>query len=338
MNTRPLALIVLMAATLFACSPEEPFINSFEDGWRLLMTNAQGSLVVTDVPDQSATSTVWSDAADSASFQLKRFRDRVYLLHSQRPWIVIFDADTLRAIDTIDLGSAPASSIAFANATTAFATVPSEKAVKVIDLTVGSVARTIAMPSRPMNIDANGNQLCVTLPDTNSVAIIDSRTMEVEALVATSATPWYVVADPANAVFCIVSMGAGKVTPGPASAATIQFLTTTTRAISTPLELTTRGTTAAQLVPTGLAVTSTQLAFVSSASGLMRISTRSRNRVTTVQPDNITAMSYNEARAEIIAQLGGSRSGIAVYNVNGDARKSTVNVASPATSALGIAR
>ncbi|MFM8772121.1 MAG: YncE family protein [Candidatus Kapaibacterium sp.] len=338
MNTRPLALIVLMAATLFACSPEELFIDSFDDGWRLLMTNTQGSLVVTDVPDQRATTTVWSDAADSASYQLKRFRDRVYLLHSQRPWIVIFDADTLRAVDTIDLGSAPASSIAFANATTAFATIPSEKSVKVIDLTVGSVARTITLPSRPMNIDANGNQLCVTLPDTNSVAIIDSRTMDVEALVATSAVPWYVAADPANAVFCIVSIGAGKVTPGAATAATIQFLTATTRAISAPLDLTTRGSTATQLRPTGLIVTSTQLAFVSSANGLMRIGTRSRNRVTTMQPDNIVALSYNDARAEILAQLGGTRSVVAIYNVNGDARTASISVASPATSALGIAR
>ncbi|MBU3678695.1 MAG: hypothetical protein FGM32_03700 [Candidatus Kapabacteria bacterium] len=338
MNTRPLALIILVAATLVACTPEEPFIDSFDDGWRLLMTNAQGSLVVTDVPDQSATATVWSDAADSALHQLKRFRERVYLLHSQRPWIVIFDADTLRAVDTIDLGTASASSIAFANATTAFATIPSERAVKVIDLTVGSVARTISMPSRPMNIDANGNQLCVTLPDTNSVAIIDSRTMDVEAIVATSAVPWFVTADPANAVFCIVSMGAGKVTSGPPSAAAIQFLTATTRAISAPLELTTRGTTAVQLRPTGLIVTSTQLAFVSSTGGLMRIGTRSRNRVTTMQPDNITSLAYNEARAEILAQLGGSRTGLAVYNVNGDARTATVSVTSPATSALGIAR
>ena len=338
MNTRPFALIILMAAILFACNPEEPFIDSFDDGWRLLMTNAQGSLVVTDVPDQSATTTVWSDASDTASHQLKRFRDRVYLLHSQRPWIVIFDADTLRAVDTIDLGTAPASSLAFANATTAFATIPSERAVKVIDLTVGSVARTITMPSRPMNIDANGNQLCVTLPDTNSVAIIDSRTMDVEALVATSAVPWYVAADPANAVFCIVSMGAGKVTSGQASAATIQFLTATTRAISTPLELTPRGSSAILVRPTGLIVTSTQLAFVSSTNGLMRIGTRSRNRVTTMQPDNITALAYNEARAEILAQLGGSRSALAVYNVNGDARTATVNVTSPATSAIGIAR
>jgi YVTN family beta-propeller protein len=336
MKTRLAPLISAIALVLLSCTPEEPFIDSFDDTWRLLSVDRQGAVSVVDVPDQQAGNSVWSDPTDSAAHVLRRFRDQVFLLHSKRPWIVVFDADTLRALDTITLSSDPGVSIAFANATTAYVTVPTKNLIDVVDLTVNRVARTITMPSRPMSIDANGNQLCVTLPDSNAVAIIDSRTVKVESVITTSAVPWFVASDPTSAQFCIVSMGQGKVNPGTQTAATMQFLNATTRALTTPLELTPRGTTAIKTIPTGLVISATQQAFVSSNVALMRVSTRTRNRVTTMQPEGMAALSYNEARAELVAQLT-STSAVAVYTANGDARTQLIPLAAPSTSAIGIA-
>lgn len=336
MKTCLTPLVTALALVLLSCSPEEPFVNSFTDSWRLLRTDRQGAVSVVDVPDQQAGSSVWSDPTDSATHVLRRFRDQVFLLHSKRPWIVVFDADTLRAVDTITLSSDPGVSIAFANATTAYVTVPTQNTVDVVDLTVNRVARSITMPSRPMNIDANGNQLCVTLPDSNAIAIIDSRTLEVEAVLTTAAVPWFVTSDPSSAQFCIVSMGQGKVTAGAPTAATMQFLNATTRTLTTPLELTPRGSTAVKTIPTGLVISATQQAFVASNVALMRVSTRTRNRVTTMQPESISALSYNDARAELVAQLTSS-SAVAVYNANGDARTQLIPLATPSTSAIGIA-
>lgn len=253
MKTLLPALLSVVILCVLSCTPEEPFINSFQDRWRLLAADAKGSVTSIDIPDQGAGTAVWSDAADSSQHVLRRFRDQIFLLHSKRPWIVIFDADTLRALDTIILSKDPATSIAFANATTAYVTIPTTSQLEVIDLTVGMVARSIDMPGRPMNIDVSGNQLCVTLPDSNAVAIVDSRTLKVEAVVKTADVPWYVAADPVTAQFCIVCMGQGKVTPGTATAATMQFLSATTRTLTTALELTTRGSTSAKIIPTGLA-------------------------------------------------------------------------------------
>lgn len=336
MKTRLFPLISAIAIVLFSCTPEEPFIDSFDDRWRLVTSDRLGSVLVVDVPDQESRVTVWSDSTDSANHVLRRFRDQVFLLHSTRPWIVVLDADTLRAIDTIALSSDPGASIAFANATTAFVTVPSKGVVDVVDLTVNSVARTITMPSRPMNIDANGNQLCVTLPDSNAVAIIDSRTLKVEAVLPTAFVPWFVASDPSSAQFCIVSVGQGKITPGTPTSATIQFLNATTRTLTTPLDLTPRGSTAIKVIPTGLVISATQQAFVASNVALLRISTRTRNRVTTMQPEGMSALTYNDARAELVAQLSASSS-VAVYNANGDARTQLIPMTAPTTSAIGIA-
>lgn len=336
MKTRLFPLITAIAIVAFSCTPEEPFIDSFNDRWRLVTSDRLGSVLVVDVPDQESVGTVWSDPTDSATHVLRRFRDQVFLVHSKRPWIIVFDADTLRAVDTIALSSDPGASIAFANATTAFVTVPTKNQIEVVDLTVNRVAGSITLPSRPMNIDANGNQLCVTLPDSNAIAVIDSRSLKVEAVITTAAVPWFVASDPSSAQFCIVSIGQGKVTPGTQTAATIQFLNATTRALTSPLELTTRGSTAAKLIPTGLAISATQQAFVASNVALLRVSTRARNRVTTMQPEGMSALTYNDARAELVAQLAAS-SAVAVYNANGDARTQLIPMTAPTTSAIGIA-
>ncbi|MFN4907792.1 MAG: YncE family protein [Bacteroidota bacterium] len=338
MSLRYLPLCAVLGALLTSCSPDEPLINSFDDRWRLVLSNQRGEVLVQPIPADAGAVLAWSDGADSARYKLERFRDRIYLLHSSRPWIVVFDADTVRALDTIDLGSDPAESIAFANATTAYATIPMQRSVAVVDLTVNSVAHRIDMPGRPMNIAANGNQLCVTLPDTNAVAILDSRTRSVERVIVTAPVPWYVGADPNSSLFCIVNLGSGKVDANPASAASVQFVDASVRTISAPLEITPRSGSAAQIVPTGLAVTSTQIAFVSTQSGLFRVSLRTRNRVSPTLTERFSAIVFNDARAELIGQVSSAQGAVLVYNNSTDALLQRVPVTSPATSMVGIPR
>ncbi len=338
MSIRNLALFAVLGALLTSCSPDEPLINSFDDRWRLVLSNQRGEVLVQPIPADAGAVLAWSDGADSARYKLERFRDRIYLLHSSRPWIVVFDADTVRALDTIDLGSDPAQSIAFANATTAYATVPAQRSVLVIDLTVNTLARSIAMPSRPMNIAANGNQLCVTLPDTNAVAILDSRTLNVERVIPTAAVPWFVGSDPNSSLFCIVSLGSGKVDANAASAATMQFVDANVRSISAALEITPRSGSAAQVVPTGLAVTSTQIAFVSTQFGLFRVSLRTRNRVSPTLSEKFAGIVFNDARAELIGQVSAAQGAVLIYNNGTDALLQRVPVTSPATSMVGIPR
>ncbi|MBU3698444.1 MAG: hypothetical protein FGM33_00325 [Candidatus Kapabacteria bacterium] len=338
MTHRILWLPILACALLISCSPEEPLINSFDDSWRLLVSNQRGEVLSFPVPNEGQSTVVWSDPSDSSRNTLERFRDRVYLLHGQRPWIVVFDADTVRAIDTIDLGSAPVTSIAFANATTAFATVPTLRSLLVIDLTVNTVARSIPMPSRPMHVAVNGNQLCVTLPDTNAVAIVDTRSLDVEKVVATAPVPWFVAPDPNSAFFCIVGLGSGKVDANTPSAASVQFLDASTRNISSPLEITPRSGPASQVIPTGLVVSSTQVAFIPTQVGMFRISTRTRNRVSTTLTEKFSAITFNDARAELIGQVSTAQGAILVYNGSADALLHRLPVTSAATSMVGIVR
>jgi hypothetical protein len=337
MNSIALQLVALAAVIIVSCSPEEPLIGSVDDQWQLVVSDTSGTISTYALPSPSGPSRIWSDRTDSALFELRRFRDRLYVLHSERPWIVVFDADTVRVLDTIEL-DAPARTIAFANATTAFVTLPTEQRVDVIDLTVGVVARRIAMPSRPIGIDANGNQLCVTMPDSNAVAIIDSRTLAVESVVGTAPVPWLVASDPSSSSFCIVSLGNGKIDNGTRSSATMQFLNASTRTVNQPLELSPRGGSAQSVVPTGLVVTDNQLAFVTCNSGLLRVSTRTRNRVTTVQTESLSALSFDSPRDLIYAQQDSPTGGIVVYGNNGDVRRQVVPINARSTSIVGVLR
>lgn len=338
MSLHPLFMISLVGFLALSCSPEDPLINSFDDRWRLILSNQRGELVSVPVPAEAQPTVIWSDPTDSARHSLHRFRDCLYLVHSSRPWIVVFDADTVRAIDTIITGTFPATSIAFANATTAYATIPDAREVAVIDLTVNELARSIPMPSRPMQIAANGNQLCVTLPDTNAVTVIDSRTLQVERVIPSADTPWYVASDPSSAMFCIVGLGAGKIDGLPASAATLQFLDATTRVLSAPLEITPRSGSATQVFPTGLTVTTSQTAIITTQLGMFRASTRTRSRVSSALSEKFSAITFNDARAEVIGQVSTPQGAILIYNNGLDALLHRITVSSPATSMVGIVR
>ncbi|MEY3386321.1 MAG: hypothetical protein RIR53_1132 [Bacteroidota bacterium] len=330
--------VILALALLSSCSPEEPLIDSFDDRWRLLISNQRGEIVSIPIPSEEQPTVVWSDPSDSSRNTLHRFRDFVYLLHGQRPWIVVFDADTVRAIDTIDLGTEPVASIAFANATTAFATAPSQKSLLVIDLTVNAVARTIPMPSRPMFIAVNGNQLCVTMPDTNAVAIVDTRSLSLTKILSSAPVPWFVAADPNSSYFCVVGLGSGKVDANPASAATVQFVDASAQNISAPLEITPRSGPASQVIPTGLVVTTTQIAYISTQIGMFRVSTRTRSRVSSTLAEKFSTITFNDARAELIGQVSTAQGAILVYNSSADALRHRLPMASAATSMVGIVR
>lgn len=300
-------IIASACLTMFlaGCSPDEPTITSFVDEWRILIAGPVSVSTITMPKGEVSNGSVWTGPS-GVSFpiaEIKRFRDNIYLLHATQPWIVIMDATSLVAKDTVDLGaSGPAVDIAFANATTAYVSLPTASAVGIVDLTVSALVSSIALGAEPSGIASTGNQICVALRSTNEVAIIDSRTNLVETRLGVDPAPVFVEADDLNSLFCIVSLGNGKINAEPQTAPTLAFLSATTRTILKKLEVSGRSTNAAAQFPRGLVVTASEFAFVPVQNGLTRVNTRTRNKVSLVQFDSYDRLGYNPARAEILLQ------------------------------------
>lgn len=340
--TRPLLTSLALCLLVAGCSPDEPLINSFADEWRLLSAGPTGLATYTMPAGDLADPSVWSGPSGTLypASELKRFRDEIYLLHTNQPWIVVINEATLLATDTIDLGiGGPATDIAFANATTAYVTLANSQSVGIIDITTNSLVRTIALGSRPAGIAATGNQICVALIDANEVVVIDSRTNAIEARVGVDQAPSYVEADDLNAVFCIVCLGAGKIDDGIQSVPTIIFMSASTRAILKKLDVSGKSTNAPSQLPRGLVVTANETAFVPVQNGLVRVNTRTRNKTTVIQFDSYHRIGYNPARAEIIVQR--TAEGVTTTDVldeYGEIYKASTTQADSSTALVGIGR
>ncbi len=322
------------------CSPEEQIVNSFDDRWQILVGTATGVGTV-QMPSGGLSATpVWSGTG-SAPYPVQRiqeFRDRIYLLLSE-PVIVVLDRTTLAALDTIDLsGQGACSGLAFANATTAYAAMPTSESVAVIDLTVGAVVRQIPTSGRPVDIAALGNQIAVVIQDAQQLQIIDSRTNAIEATVdLPTEAPAFVAASGFTETFAVVALGAGKL-PNDESTMTPPTMTVVAaadRRILGSFDVVHRASEGPQQLPRGLAVNSQGFAFIPIRQALMFSNTRSANRATPLVFEEYHQVSYYPARAMVILVRPDGRT-IEVYDEFGENRKHQVTISDSVHAVLGI--
>lgn len=335
-------ILVITCCLVAACSPENPTINTFDDQWRLLVSTPTGlksvSMPSGDVIDPS----VWVSTSDSEPYPVRRFevfRDRIYLL-TRGSEVFVLSNSTLQPVDTITWNPSygTASDIAFANATTAYLTLETN-AVGVVDLTVAEITKLIDVGGKPAEIAAIGNQLCVTIPDSNVVKIIDSRTIAVEATIAI-ATPYptMVEGDGVNNVFCVVAFGAGKVGDDsrPKTTPTLSFVDAATRTVTKSVDVTARASEGPIQVPMGIVINASEYAYIPVQNALMFASTRSQNRASAAQFDPYDRIRYNAARAEVICIKPNGRS-VVVFNEFVETVKQTAELSDSVNAVVGIA-
>lgn len=333
-------VLLLAVMMLWSCSPEEPLINSFVDEWRLVSTAGNTDLQTTLVPAGVITSTNPNNVDFGTSPSMVRFRNSIYIFSNNRPWIVVFDAETLISTDTIfTFGQMDGiTDLCFANATTAYAISPANECIGVIDLTASAVASKIKTPGAARQIACLGNQLAATIPDSNSVIILDTRTNSIVDRIQIPQTPWFIRDDAVANVFCVVSLGNGKVNGEPPTTPTISFISPATREVLKTLDLTIKASEGPKQVPRGLVISSSQQAYVPVQSGLLRVSTRTRSRVTSAVADSFDVVSYNDARAEIICQRAadGQTPDFVVFNEDASEKKFIIRQNRRATAMLGV--
>lgn len=335
-------ILIITCCVVAACSPDNPTINTFDDQWRLLVGGPAGLKSVSMPSGNVLNPSVWTSSSDTEPYPVRRvevYRDRIYLL-TRASEIIVLSNSTLQPVDTIAWNSVygRASDIAFANATTAYLTLETN-VVGVVDLTVAEVTKLIDVGGKPAEIAAIGNQLCVTIPDSNVVKIIDSRTTAVEATI-TVPTPYptMVEGDGVNGVFCVVAYGAGKVSDDtrPKSTPTLSFIDAATRTVTKTVDVTARASEGPVQIPMGIVINASEYAYIPVQNGLMFASTRSQNRASAAQFDPYDRVRYNAARAEIICVKPNGRS-IVVFNEFAENVKQTAELTDSINAVVGIA-
>lgn len=337
-------ILFLAVAVLWSCTPNNPVINSFDDKWRIVVADARGLSAYSMPTGQLLNSAIWQSDSTAGQYPIaaiKPFRNQLFAITAQQPWIIVLDAKSLAILDTIDLGLyGPAVDIAFANASTAYVTFAASATVGVVDLTTFGLASTITLPDVAAGIAVSGNQLCTALPKLNQVLILDSRTNSIEATLSIpTQAPYFVGADGLVGVFVVVSLGAGKLPldEQPPTTPTMTFIEIADRSVLKTIDLTARASEGPQQIVKSLVVNASGLSFTPVQSGLLRAPNASRNRAAAVQFINYGLATYDAARAELICVYPDGKS-IDVLSEYGDVRKNSVLLPDSITAIAGIER
>lgn len=335
-------MVLSLALGLGACSPTEAVRNSFDDTWRLIVGGPSGVVALSMPAGTVSDGNVWTPSATQnypIDF-IREYRDLLFVMSNANGTLVVLRRDTLNVIDTIvTSGIGTVNDIAFANATTAYAATDSS-GVAVIDLITNTVVFTIPFTTPLSGIAVAGNQLIVSMPAVNKAAIIDTRTNQIAAEIdLPTAWPTFVAADGVNSVFAVVCLGDGKGLNDsrPFTTPTISFIDIETRKIKKTLDLTSRANEGPTQFPRGLAISSSEYAFVPVQNGLLRISTRSFTKVSAIQFDSYSSVYYNAARAEVnVISMDGRK--LFVFDEFAEVTKQTVSLPDSVHHVVGVSR
>jgi YVTN family beta-propeller protein len=327
---------------LHACTPEEPFIDSFSDAWRVIVADDAPGLRLASMPvgtvtnDQLYNSATGSPLTDTITSVLA-YRDQLFFVHSSAPTIDVVHRDSLKRVATINVAPLSAAhDVAFANATTAYSTHPLDSVVAIIDLTTYQVVRTIPCGVRPLGIAVTGNQVYVADQATNTVHVIDTRTNLVTASLPSVIAPTFVEHDPANDQVMVVGLGAGKIDDAAKTTPQAVFIQGATKTVSPAIDLTARAADGPGQIPNGLAITLTENAFIPVNNALLRISTRTKNRAVAAQFTSFSAVSYNPLRAEVLL-VGADRRTVETWDEFVTERRGRATMSAPIVALRGIA-
>jgi len=342
---RVIPITILFAVAVFmlpSCSPTEELRNSFDDTWRLVASGPNG-VAARSMPDGIVSNpSVWtpSPLTNYPAGIIREYRDLLFVVSNIDATIIVLHRDTLNVVDTIRTDAVgKINDIAFANATTAYATTDSF-GVAVIDLISNTVVTTIPFTEPLFGIAIAGNQMMVSMPNSNRVALLDTRTNAVTVtLDVPTSSPTFVAADGLNNIFAVVCMGNGKF-PGdtrPLSTPTISFVDIAKRTVVKTLDLTSRASEGPTQIPKGLAINSTENAFIPVQSGLLRVNTRSQLKVSAIQFDSYSAVYYNAARSELNTVSPDGKT-LTVFDEFGEQLKSTVVISDSIYNFVGVSR
>ena len=306
---RLLVLFVTALLFLVACD-DEKVIDETKDTWRVLATSNIPSprLLVMELPSGKILDDgVYEKANGNALSSLPRvmadFGGFIFLIKPDDAQIEVIDKNTYLSKYKIDFdaGRRPLH-IAFApNATAAYVIFEQDSIVDVIDLTVMQVARQITLNGIASSIALKGNQVLVTCPEINKLAVIDTRNNELTNEVNVPDVPLLVTYTKDGLRIVVVSAGKGK----------LDTLTEQTDAYVTLLDANTYDEIAKQplgvgvvnpkeQLPLTLSTASRLYAYIGTQKYLLQFNTRTATLPARLQDGKFISSVYNDRREEMI--------------------------------------
>lgn len=290
---------------LISCGSDDKIIDNSDMSWELLaaVSSDPPSVMKIDnsgeILDQNIIDLIGEDI-DQAPDKIAEFGGMLFLLFKENQKLIILNDESFEILNEFELPGTP-SGICFPNATDAYISLENTNKVVILDIYNMKIARDIDVGNRPVNIAAYGNQVYLPLYDDNMVAVLDTRTKTVEALIPVPENPKYVDFTQNGMHAFVVSLGKGKLEDNEEKTkAFVSFINVDERRVLESTEIGFGSYLSENQNPTGLAVTNGDWAFIPTNEFIMRIDTRYGNRIRLMERGKFDSMIYNFKRDELV--------------------------------------
>ncbi|MFA6570515.1 MAG: hypothetical protein WCT77_04685 [Bacteroidota bacterium] len=310
MKTIKIFSALILTLIILSCSGKEGVIDNTNKSWYFLASvdSPNGAIMKVEMPAGTIISNDLFSEKNSRTLDGKvekivSFRDNIFLIIPSTFKIEVVNKTTFISVATVDyssLGLAP-TDICFANATDAYVAHGRDSVVSILDLTNFVIARQIITGSHPVAITSSGNQIFVADQLDNNIAVIDSRTHNVEAKIPVQTAPTYIATNSTGEKIIVVSLGAGKLDGTSAkSAAQVSLIDVQSRTVIKTKEIASGSTNPKDVVPSGLIVSKYDMGYISTQINLYSYDTRSGERLSFVDSSPYIMASYSSVRDELM--------------------------------------
>lgn len=304
-----LSISLFMVLALSACAPEENVVTPNQDVWTLFSIPTNQNAVYSDkVSGTTLSNKKKIFEANTGIQKVFIYRDQIYVLMPDAKSIKILNRSNYAEIHTIDFSMLQKKpiSMAFGNATTGYVIFENDSIVMLYDILNKKLAGTISVGTNTVDIITGSgdrqNQLFVANLGSNTISHIDTRTNKVEKQYSVLAAPRFLSNDPTGTKVVYVSEGAGKSIGGVSrSTPGIGFIDIDRKVLLAQMTISTRDIDSSDAIPTGLAVTANEWAFVTLSNGLVRVDTREYKTYATISKTIFSGIVYNDRRREVLA-------------------------------------
>ncbi len=301
-----ICLLFALAVIGIACNGDTPVYNNTDQTYNIFLSDNNGKVARVTMPDTKVQDadhykTVNKEELKGPVEWMNEYRDNVFLGIPSARQIIVVSKGNFTKVGVYDFSSSGKipTSICFANATNAYVTHEDDSVVSLVDLINYKVARFIPCGKNPVSITAIENQLFVACRGDNTIRRIDTRTNIVTAVYSTPPNPVsitntnddrLVASERRMVLVCEGNEG------DPLSIAKVDINGT----ITDKQSVIGIGANPAFEIPSDIAVTNTDFAFVTTQTSIWRYDIRKPGAVRRVSTSGAEGISYNDRRNELI--------------------------------------
>jgi len=195
-------------------SPNKHILIATHDGTTAKLTRLtfpDGNIVGNDVFYQANGKTI----SNNKITQLSPYLQNIWVIIPDDFKLLVLDRSSFKLLAEFNFDEEKIlpRKIVFANATEAYLIFENAKYVYLIDTYYYKIARKIELEDKPSDILAVGNQVYITLPLQNKLAILDTRTHKIENTIQIDNVPYLVQKNADGTKILVLCAGIGKV-PG----------------------------------------------------------------------------------------------------------------------------